>query len=96
MPFSWCVVAMTLPIKCRFGQHPVSKLHTYTFVVSRAFMAGVASHAGDTDSSRAPGLTSGLQGSLNVHSGALCWCHSDSASVLLCFTLKIIPKGCTP
>ena len=37
----------------------------------RAFMAGVASQAGDADSSRVPGLTSALQGSLNVHPGAL-------------------------
>ena len=51
--------------------HPVSSLHIYTFVVSRAFMAGAASQAGDADSSRAPGLTSGLQGSMNVHRGAL-------------------------
>ena len=42
-----------------------------TFVVSRAFMAGVASQAGDADSSRTPGLTSGLHGSVNVHRGAL-------------------------
>ena len=42
-----------------------------TYVVSRAFMAGVASQAGDADSSRAPGLTSGVQGSMNVHRGAL-------------------------
>ena len=53
------------------GPHPMSSLHIYTFVVSRAFMAGAASQAGDADSSRAPGLTSGLQGSMNVHSGAL-------------------------
>ena len=53
------------------GPHPVSSLHIYTFVVSRAFMAGAASQAGDADSSRAPGLTSGLQGSMNVHRGAL-------------------------
>ena len=46
-------------------------LSVYTFVVSRAFMAGAASRAGDADSSRAPGLTSGLQGSMNVHRGAL-------------------------
>ena len=51
--------------------HPVSSLHIYTFVVSRAFMTGAASQAGDADSSRAPGLTSGLQGSMNVHRGAL-------------------------
>ena len=34
-------------------------------------MASAASQAGDADSSRAPGLTSGLQGSVNVHRGAL-------------------------
>ena len=34
-------------------------------------MAGAASQAGDADSSRAPGLTSGLQVSVNVHRGAL-------------------------
>ena len=34
-------------------------------------MAGAASQAGEADSSRAPGLTSGLQGSMNVHRGAL-------------------------
>ena len=53
------------------GPHPVSRLHIYTFVVSRAFMAGAASQAGDPDSSWAPGLTSGLQRSVNVHRGAL-------------------------
>ena len=34
-------------------------------------MAGAANQAGDADSSRALGLTSGLQGSVNVHRGAL-------------------------
>ena len=53
------------------GPHPVSSLHIYTFAVSQAFMAGAASQAGDADSSRAPGLTSDLQGSVNVHLGAL-------------------------
>ena len=43
----------------------------YTLSLSWAFMAGVACQAGDADSSRAPGLTSGLQGSANVHRGAL-------------------------
>ena len=69
MPFSWCVVAVTLLYSV--GPHPVSRLYIYTFVVSRAFMAGAASQAGDTDSSWAPGLISGLQGSVNVHRGAL-------------------------
>ena len=34
-------------------------------------MAGAASQSGDADSSREPGLTSGLQESVNVHRGAL-------------------------
>ena len=34
-------------------------------------MAGAASQEGDADSFRAPGLTSCLQGSVNVHRGAL-------------------------
>ena len=53
------------------GPHPVWSLHIYTFVVSQAFMASAASQAGVINSSRAPGLTSGLQGSVNVHRGAL-------------------------
>ena len=53
------------------GPYPVPRLHIYTFVVSRAFMTGAASQAGDADSSRAPVLTSGLQGSLNFHRCAL-------------------------
>ena len=42
-----------------------------TFVVLRAFMAGAASQAGDADSSRAPGITSGLQGFVSVQRGAI-------------------------
>ena len=34
-------------------------------------MAGAASQAGYADSARSPGITSGLQGSMNVHRGAL-------------------------
>ena len=49
----------------------MSSLNIYTFVVSREFMAGVASQAGDADFSRAPGLTTALQGSVNVHHGAV-------------------------
>ena len=51
--------------------YPLSILHIYTFVVSRAFMAGADSTAGDADSSRAPGLTSSFLGSVNVHRGAV-------------------------
>ena len=43
----------------------------YIYDISWAFMAGAASQAGDAESSRAPGLTSGLQGSVNVHRGAI-------------------------
>ena len=64
------------------------KPHIYTFVVSRAFMAGAASQAGDADSSRAPGLTLWFAGVRECSTVVLyCWCHSDSASVLLYFTL---------
>ena len=49
----------------------MSSLHVYTSAVSRAFMAGAASQAADADSSRAHVLTSALQGSVNVHHGAL-------------------------
>ena len=52
------------PLRTRLAEYPAC-------VVSRAFMAGAASQAGDADSSWAPGLTSGLQGSVNVHRGAL-------------------------
>ena len=68
------------------GPQPVSSLHIYTFVVSGAFMAGAASQTGDDDFSRAPGFTSGLHGSVNVHRGAPFMGHSDSASVLLYLT----------
>ena len=34
-------------------------------------MAGAASQAGGADSSQAPGLTSGLQRSVNIHRGVL-------------------------
>ena len=38
---------------------PLSSLYTYMFAGLCASLAGVASQAGDADSSRAPGLTSG-------------------------------------
>ena len=47
---------------------PLSKISTLKLTL---IVAGAASQAGDSDSSRAPGLTSGLQGSVNVHRGAL-------------------------
>ena len=80
----FCLFSSTQVILCLFpgllwlwrflysvGPHPLSSLYIYTFVVSRAFMAGAASQAEDADSSQAPDLTSGLQGSVNVHRDAL-------------------------
>ena len=49
----------------------VSSIHIYIFIVSWAFVTVAASQAWDADSSRAHGLTSDLQGSVNVHRGAL-------------------------
>ena len=67
--------------------HPVPSLHIYTFVVSRAFMAGAASQVGDAYSSRhlvSPLVCRGPWMSTVV---LYCWYHRDSASVLLYFTL---------
>ena len=55
-------------------------------------MAGAASQAGDAESSRTPGLTSGLQGSVNVHRCALLlvsqWqCISSSVFYIIRFWL---------
>ena len=79
------------------GPHPVSSLCIYTFAMSRAFMAGVASQAGDADSSRAPCLISALQGSVNVHRGALLlvpqWqCISSFVFYILIFSLASISQ----
>ena len=56
--------------RCRQEEWRNCSYYIYTFVVSRALMAGAASQTGDA-ASRAPGLTSGLQGSVNVHRDAL-------------------------
>ena len=75
------------------GPHQVSSLHIYTFVVFRAIMAGGASQAGDTDYSQAPGLTSGLQRSVNNHCGALLlepqW---RCISSFVFYTIVIVPQ----
>ena len=49
---------------------------------------------GDADSSRAPGLTAGSVTDVVIY----CWCHSDSASVLLYFTFlsNLFPLPCGP
>ena len=51
-------------------------------------MAGAVSQAGDADSFRAPGLTSGLQGSVNVHRGALLLVPQLRCISSFVFTLK--------
>ena len=56
----WARQVFWLSVNCDFGLFGL-----YTFVKSQAFMAG------DADSSRASGLTYGLQGSVNVQRGAL-------------------------
>ena len=76
MPFSWycgCDTSyiVSVHIQCQ------GSIYMYTFVVLWAFMAGAASQAGNADSSREPGLTSGLQGSVNVHR----WCFIVGATV---------------
>ena len=64
------------------GPHPVSSLHIYPLLCRRhSWWMRLAKQEMLTP----PGhLVSPLvwQGSMNVHRGALCWCHSDSASVL--------------
>ena len=59
--------------------------------MSRAFWAGAASQAGDADSSRAPGLTSGLQGSVNVHRDALLLVPQWQCSSSFIFYIKLWP-----
>ena len=57
------------------------KVYGQEEIIIAAFMAGAASQAGDADSSRAPGLTSCLQESVNVHHHmstmvVYFWCHN--------------------
>ena len=74
------------------GPHTVSSFHIYTFVVSGAFIAGATSQAGDADSSRAPGLTSDLRESLNVHLGALLFVPQSQCISSFCILHFNIPR----
>ena len=70
------------------GPHEVSSLHTFTFVVSRAFMAGAASQQ---ETLTPPGhLVSPLvcRGPWMSTVVLYRWCHSDSAFILLYFTFN--------
>ena len=55
---------VSVHIQCQASIYTLSLCRGHSWRVA-------ASQAGDADSSRAPGLTSGLQGSVNVHRGAL-------------------------
>ena len=59
-----------IPSACNLAMYLMDLFHTSTSS-KIYFVAGAASQAVDADSSRAPGLTFGLQGSVNVHRGAL-------------------------
>ena len=98
-PSPTSVLIMTPALLCpRCGCDPfvtvssalISRFYVYLSAVSQAFMVDVASQARDADFSGAPGLTlsSGFQGSLHIHHGAVVWAtmtmhHFD----LLYFTL---------
>ena len=70
MPFS--LVCCACDNSYIVSVHIQSQASIYTLSLCLGqFLAGATSQAGDTDSSWAPGLTSGLQGSTNVHRGAL-------------------------
>ena len=70
----------------KMDEAEVSREHDTKICLTDAL---AARQAVDTDSSRAPGLTSSLQGSVNLTAVLYCWCHSDSASVFLYFTLLL-------
>ena len=55
----------------KFGLSTMSMLFIILYTSMISALCLYCSQAGDVDSSRAPGLTSGLQGSVNVHHGAL-------------------------
>ena len=60
-------------------------------------MVGAASQAGDADSSQAPGLTSGLHGSMDVHRGVLLLVPQWQWFSSFVFYIDIIiPKGINP
>ena len=61
----------------------------YTFVVSRAFMAGAASQAGDADSSGHQVSSLVCRGPWMSTVVLYCWCQSDSALVLLYFMILV-------
>ena len=69
MSFESTKILATVPFVLKYAHY--LELTKRKLLVSRAFIAGAASQAGDADSSRAPGLTSGLQGSVNVYRGVI-------------------------
>ena len=95
MSLSWCIVHVTVTLPIMYRSTSRVKPPYIPFVVSRAFMAGAASQAGDADSSRGPGLTSGLQGSVNVHRGALLFVPQLRCTSSFVFYIHIAFHGMT-
>ena len=65
----WTYYGMVMAV--RPGLRPTLRPSVYPSVRVSIRPFSALSQAGDADSSRAPGLTSGLQGSVNVHRGAI-------------------------
>ena len=82
-----CVVAVTL---YSASQHLKSSLYTSVLTVPWAFMADATSQAGDSDSSRAPDLTFGFQGSMDAQCA---WYSIVSATVTAHHFFRILHLG---
>ena len=86
-----CVHDVSGGISPLFAGHtrPKCSMGTSRSSVKVKFGHDVAQLTIPADSSWTPGLTSGLQGYVNTTVVLYWWCHSDSASVLLYFTLTL-------
>ena len=88
MPFSWCVVAVTLPIKSVHIQCHAS-FHTLSLYRGHSWQVRLAKQETLTPPGHlvSPLVCRGPRMSTVV---LYCWCHSDGASVLLYFTLSFV------
>ena len=91
MPFSWCVVAVTLPIvsvhiQCRASIYTLSlcRGHSWRVRLAKQETLTPPGHLVSPLVCRCPWMSTMV---------LYCWCHSDSESVLLYFTLYIISAG---
>ena len=88
MPFSWCVVAVTLPSSYIVSVHIQCQASIYTLSLCRGHSWRV--RLAKQETLTPPGhLVSPLvcRGPWMSTVVLYCWCHSDSASVILYFTL---------